>query len=41
MEASIAGIAALENTDLLEQAPGEAGDLVRCVAWAWLSPTAQ
>ena len=41
MEASIAGIAALEDTDLLEQAAGEAGDLERCVAWAWLSHTAQ
>ena len=41
MEASIAGIAALEDTDLLEQAAGEAGDLERCVAWAWLSHSAQ
>lgn len=35
MEASVAGIAALEDTDLLEQAAGKAGDLERCVAWAW------
>ena len=35
MEASIAGIAALDHTDLLEQAAGEAGDLERCVAWAF------
>ncbi len=41
MEASIAGIAALDDTDLLEQAAGEAGDLERCVAWAWLSHTPQ
>ena len=41
IEASIAGIAALEDTDLLEQAAGEAGDLERCVAWAWLSHAAQ
>ena len=41
MEASIAGIAALDDTDLLEQAAAEAGDLERCVAWASLSPTAQ
>ena len=41
MEASIAGILTLEDTDLLEQAAGEAGDLERCVAWAWLSHTAQ
>ena len=41
MEASVAGIAALKDTDLLEQAAGEAGDLQRCVAWAWLSHTAQ
>ena len=41
MEASVAGIAALEDADLLEQAAGEAGDLERCVAWAWLSHTAQ
>ena len=41
MEASIAGIAALDDTDLLEQAAGAAGDLERCVAWAWLSHTAQ
>ncbi len=38
MEASIA---ALDDTDLLEQAAGEAGDLERCVAWAWLSHTPQ
>ena len=41
MEASIAGIAALDDTDLLEQAAAEAGDLERCMAWAWLSHTAQ
>ncbi len=41
MEASIAGIAALDDTDLLEQAAAEAGDLERCVAWAWLSNTPQ
>ena len=41
MEASIAGIAALKDTDLLEEAAGDAGDLLRCVAWAWLSHTAQ
>ena len=41
MEAGVAGIAALEDTDLLEQAADEAGDLERCVAWAWLSHTAQ
>ena len=41
METSIAGIAALDDTDLLEQAAGEAGDLERCVAWAWLSHTPQ
>ena len=41
METSAAGIAALDDTDLLEQAAGEAGDLERCVAWAWLSHTAQ
>ena len=41
MEASVAGIAALDDTDLLEQAAAEAGDLERCVAWAWLSQTVQ
>ena len=41
MEASIAGIAALDDTDLLEQAAAEAGDLERCLAWAWLAHTAQ
>ena len=41
MEASIVGIAALDDTDLLEEAAGDAGDLERCVAWAWLSHTAQ
>ena len=41
MEASIAGIAAIDDTGLLEQAAAEAGDLERCVAWAWLSHTAQ
>ena len=41
MEASIAGIASLDDADLLEQAAGEAGDLERCVAWAWLSHAAQ
>ena len=41
MEASVAGIAALDDTDLLEQAAAEAGDLERCVAWAWLSHTPQ
>ena len=41
MEASIAGIASLDDTDLLEQAAAEAGDLERRIAWAWLSHTAQ
>ena len=41
MESSIAGIAFLDDTDLLEQAAAEAGDLERCIAWAWLSHTAQ
>ena len=41
MGASIAGIASLDDTDLLEQAAAEAGDLERCLAWAWLSNTAQ
>ena len=41
MEASIAGIAALDDTDLLEQAAGEAVDLERCLAWAWLSHAPQ
>ena len=41
MEANIAGIGAIDDTDLLEQAAGEAGDLERCVAWAWLSHTPQ
>ena len=41
MEANIAGIAGLDDTDLLEQAAAEAGDLERCVARAWLSHTAQ
>ena len=35
------GIAALHDTDLLEQAAAEGGDLERCVAWAWLLHTAQ
>lgn len=34
MEASIAGIASPDDTDLLEQAAAEAGDLERCVVWA-------
>ena len=34
LEASVAGIAALEDAALLEQAAAEAGDLERCVAWA-------
>ncbi len=33
-EASIAGIASLDHTELLEQAVAEAGELERCVAWA-------
>ncbi len=41
IEASIAGIASLDDADLLEQAAVEADDLERCVAWAWLSHTAQ
>ncbi len=41
MKASIAGIAALDDINLLEQAAAEAGDLERCVAWAWLLHTAQ
>ena len=39
--ASIAGIAALEDTDLLEQAAAEAGDLKRHMAWASPSHTAR
>ena len=40
-EASVVGIASLDDADLLEQAAAEAGDLERCVAWAWLAHTAQ
>ena len=40
-EASVVGIASLDDADLLEQTAAESGDLERCVAWAWLAHTAQ
>ena len=41
LEASVAGIAALEDAALWAQAAAEAGDLERCVAWAWLAHAPQ
>ena len=36
LEVSAAGIAALSDAELVDQALTEAGELERCIAWAWL-----
>ena len=36
LEVSMKGIAALSDAELAEQAATEAGNLERCIAWAWL-----